>query len=73
MMMPATVALQIIEMLPAFHDKMNHLSTLAREGGNDDLAQQIADCKLDFANRITAIVLQLQLIGNAGTEKEVGM
>jgi hypothetical protein len=71
----ATAARKILDIASLLHNRMMQLSSVACECGQDALAQQIEDCKLDLANQITAVVLELQLeaMNVPGLEKEVGM
>jgi hypothetical protein len=70
----ATAARKILDIASLLHNRLMQLSATARECGQDGLARQIEDCKLDLANQITAVVLELQIdaLHKDALEIEVG-
>jgi hypothetical protein len=70
----ATTTRKILDIASLLHNRLMQLSAVARECGQGGLAQQIEDCKLDLANQITAVVLELQIdaLHKDALEIEVG-
>lgn len=59
-MPPSDVSNKILQIATVLHSRLSSLTERARllDAG---LARDIEDCKLDLANQITAVVLELQI------------
>lgn len=60
----------ILAVAALLHERMEQLANDARACGNDRLAADIVDVKLELANRVTMIVMSAQLARIR--EKELG-
>lgn len=59
-MSSSDVSNKILQIATVLHSRLSTLTERAREL-DAGLARDIADCRLDLANQITAVVLELQI------------